>query len=83
MSKTFHLVRDNIDPDQWRLVLDGKYVYASFHECFLTDAAMPHLVELAADNTVQSIECVITTKVHYDQLMAEAERAYSRQAQGG
>ena len=74
MAKTFCIIRDTIDPYEWRLVTDEKYVWACVLDDFFSDAATPYLAELVADETVQSIECIITTRAHYDVLMAEAAR---------
>lgn len=73
MTRTFNLVRDNIDPDEWRIVTDGKYVWGVLHSDFFSNGATPHLEEEAAENATESIECVIMTKTHYDVLMEGSE----------
>lgn len=72
MGKTFQIVRDSIDSDSWRFVTAGNTVWTCVHCDFFSDGAAPPLDELVADNSIQAIECVVTTKAHFDQLMKEA-----------
>jgi hypothetical protein len=74
MTKTFQLIRDPLDSDQLRFVTNDRVVtvWGSIFCDFFHNGATPHLEELIANNET-TIECVITTKAHYDVLMAEAD----------
>jgi hypothetical protein len=70
--RTFLLVRDPLDPDEWRIVTGkkGNYtVWTTVQGDFVFNGASYALGEMIADNDRQSIECVMLSANEYEVLM--------------
>jgi hypothetical protein len=70
--RTFLLMRDPLDPDEWRLITGKKgnhTVWTLVYADFFFNGASHALGELIADNSRNAIECVMLTANEYEVLM--------------